>query len=62
MNSNELYNELKQLTKLGYLEQAQLERIQDEYMISRKEHQRLSDIRPHRRGLHRCRSHIHVCL
>ena len=38
MNSNELYNELKQLTKLGYLEQAQLERIQDEYMISRKEH------------------------
>ena len=38
MNSNELYNELKQLAKLGYLEQAQLERIQDEYMISRKEH------------------------
>ena len=33
MNSNELYNELKQLTKLGYLEQAQLERIQDEYML-----------------------------
>ena len=52
MNSNELYNELKQLTKLGYLEQAQLEGT----------HQRLSDIRPHRRGLHRCRSHIHVCL
>ena len=25
MNSNELYNELKQLTKLGYLEQAQLD-------------------------------------
>lgn len=38
MNSNEFYNELKQLTELGYLEQAQLDRIQDEYMESRKEH------------------------
>lgn len=38
MNSNEFYNELKQLTTLGYLEQAQLERIQDEYIKTRKEH------------------------
>ena len=38
MNSNEFYNELKQLTALGYLEQAQLERIQDEYIKTRKEH------------------------
>ena len=38
MNSNEFYNELKQLTTLDYLEQAQLERIQDEYIKTRKEH------------------------
>ncbi|MCD8170142.1 MAG: DUF2157 domain-containing protein [Clostridiales bacterium] len=38
MNSNEFYNELKHLTTLGYLEQAQLERIQDEYIKTRKEH------------------------
>lgn len=38
MNSRELYNELKQLARLGYLEQAQVDRIQDEYIHTRKEH------------------------
>lgn len=37
MNSHEFYKELKQLTKLGYLEQAQLDRIRDEYITNRKE-------------------------
>ena len=38
MNSNELYKELKHLTQLGYLEQPQLHRIQEEYIKTRKEH------------------------
>lgn len=37
MNSHEFYNELRQLTELGYLEQAQLDRIQNEYIKTRKE-------------------------
>lgn len=38
MNSQEFYNELKHLTELGYLEQEQLCRIQQEYIKTRKEH------------------------
>lgn len=37
MNSHELLNELKHLAELGYLEQVQLERIQNEYIQTRKE-------------------------
>lgn len=37
MNSQEFYNELKQLTELGYLEQEQLYRIRNEYLKTRKE-------------------------
>ena len=38
MNSHELYKELTHLTQLGYLEQTQLDRIQNEYLGTRKEH------------------------
>lgn len=41
MNSKEFYNELKQLTELGYLEQTQLDRIRQEYITTRKEHRNI---------------------
>lgn len=36
MNQQTLYHELKQLTELGYLEPAQLDRIQNEYLKDRR--------------------------
>lgn len=37
VNAHEFYREFEQLTRLGYLEQPQLDRIRDEYLKTRKE-------------------------